>query len=46
VHHYHFRLYALGCELDVTAGIDKKTLLQVMGGHVLAEGELVGAYQR
>lgn len=46
VHHYHFRLYALDCELKVHAGIDKKTLLKAMDGHVLAEGELVGTYQR
>ena len=46
VHHYHFRLYALDCELNVNPGIDKKSLLQAMDGHVLAEGELVGTYQR
>lgn len=46
VHHYHFRLYALDCELTVNPGLDKKTLLKAMDGHVLAEGELVGTYQR
>jgi hypothetical protein len=46
VHHYHFRLYALDCELTVTPGLDKKTLLKAMDGHVLAEGELMGTYQR
>ena len=46
VHHYHFRLYALDCELKVNASVDKKTLLKSMDGHVLAEGELVGTYQR
>jgi Raf kinase inhibitor-like YbhB/YbcL family protein len=46
VHHYHFRLYALDCELDVHPGIDKNTLLAAMDGHVLAQGELVGTYQR
>jgi Raf kinase inhibitor-like YbhB/YbcL family protein len=46
VHHYHFRLYALDCELAVNPGLDKKTLLRAMDGHVLAEGELVGTYQR
>jgi Raf kinase inhibitor-like YbhB/YbcL family protein len=46
VHHYHFRLYALDAELNVRPGVDKKTLLEAMGGHVLAEGELVGTYER
>lgn len=46
VHHYHFRLYALDCEVAVNPGIDKKTLLKAMDGHVLADGELVGTYQR
>ena len=46
VHHYHFRLYALDAELNVAPGIDKKSLLRAMDGHVLAEGELVGTYER
>jgi Raf kinase inhibitor-like YbhB/YbcL family protein len=46
VHHYHFRLYALDCELTVNPGLDKRTLLQAMDGHVLAEGELMGTYER
>lgn len=46
VHHYHFRLYALDAPLKVRPGLDKKTLLKAMDGHVLAEGELVGTYQR
>jgi len=46
VHHYHFKLYALGAPLDVKAGLTKKQLLAAMSGHVIAEGELVGTYQR
>ncbi len=46
VHHYHFKLYALGAALEVKAGLDKKGLLAAIEGHVLAEGELVGTYQR
>lgn len=45
-HHYHFRLYALDAELSVEPGLDKRSLLVAMKGHVLAEGELVGTYQR
>ncbi len=46
VHHYHFKLYALDAELPLEPGLDKKSLLEAMSGHVLAEGELVGTYQR
>ena len=46
VHHYHFKLYALDAPLNVAAGIDKPGLLKAMQGHVLAEVELVGTYQR
>jgi len=46
VHHYHLTLYALDAELDLKPGLDKKGLLKAMAGHILAEGELVGTYQR
>ena len=46
VHHYRFRLYALDAPLKVAAGVDKVELLSAMQGHVLAEAELVGIYQR
>ncbi len=46
VHRYHFRLYALDSPLDLPAGIDKPALLKAMRGHILAEGEMVGTYQR
>jgi Raf kinase inhibitor-like YbhB/YbcL family protein len=46
VHHYHFHLYALDAPLSLEAKADKKQLLAAMKGHVLAEGELVGTYER
>lgn len=46
VHHYHFRLYALDTALDVQPGLTKDELLAKMKGHILAQGELVGTYQR
>jgi Raf kinase inhibitor-like YbhB/YbcL family protein len=46
VHHYRFRLYALDTTLNVRPGIDKDQLLAAMKGHVIAQGELVGTYQR
>ena len=46
VHHYHFRIYALDQPLSLGANATKKDLLASMQGHVLAEGELVGTYER
>ncbi len=46
VHHYHFKLYALDTTLSVSSGLDKQGLLAAMKGHVVAEAELVGTYQR
>ncbi len=46
VHHYHFKLYALDAGLVVSSGLTKNQLLSAMEGHILAQGELVGTYQR
>lgn len=46
VHHYHFKLYALDAALDAQPELDKDRLLAKMQGHILAEGELIGTYQR
>lgn len=46
VHHYYFRLYALEQPLQRGPGLTKEQLLEAMQGHVLAEGELVGTYER
>ena len=46
VHHYHFKLYALDVELDLKAGADKEELLTAMSGHIVAQAELIGTYQR
>ena len=46
VHHYHFKLYAVDTVLNVAAGVDKKKLLSAMQGHIVAQGELVGTYER
>ncbi|MHC4442327.1 MAG: YbhB/YbcL family Raf kinase inhibitor-like protein [Planctomycetota bacterium] len=45
-HRYFFKLYALDTTLDLAPGTDKKTLLNAIAGHILAEGELIGTYQR
>ncbi|HOA72426.1 MAG TPA: YbhB/YbcL family Raf kinase inhibitor-like protein [Phycisphaerae bacterium] len=46
VHHYHFKIYALDTRLNLPPGLEKEQLLASMQGHVLAEGELVGTYER
>ncbi len=45
-HHYHFKLYALDGELEVTAGLTKGELLEAMEGHILDQGKLIGTYER
>jgi len=45
-HHYRFTLYALDKSLDLAAGVSKEQALRGMQGHVLAESQLIGVYQR
>jgi Raf kinase inhibitor-like YbhB/YbcL family protein len=45
-HRYFFKVYALGNALDLAPGATKTVLLAAMKGHVLAEGEIVGTYER
>jgi Raf kinase inhibitor-like YbhB/YbcL family protein len=45
-HHYVFKVYALDAEPDLKPGATKKDLLNAMEGHVLAQGRLVGTYNR
>jgi Raf kinase inhibitor-like YbhB/YbcL family protein len=45
-HRYFFKLYALDVVVDLPAGATKAQLEDAMKGHVLAEGQLMGTYQR
>jgi hypothetical protein len=45
-HRYCFKLYALDTLLDLKPGLTKSELLKAMQSHVLAEGGLMGTYQR
>jgi Raf kinase inhibitor-like YbhB/YbcL family protein len=45
-HRYFFKLYALDAELNVSEPLDKPRLLRAMDGHIVAEGELMGTYER
>lgn len=44
-HRYFFRLYALDSTLE-DRPMNKTALLKAMEGHILAQGELMGVYQR
>jgi Raf kinase inhibitor-like YbhB/YbcL family protein len=41
---YHFTVYALDAALQLNAGAGKEKVLAAAGGHMLAQGELVGTY--
>jgi hypothetical protein len=45
-HRYQFTLYALDQPLGLEGGASKKQLLSAMEGHILAQGQLTGTYQR
>ncbi|MBW2040217.1 MAG: YbhB/YbcL family Raf kinase inhibitor-like protein [Deltaproteobacteria bacterium] len=45
-HRYFFKLYALDTELDLTEKATKKQVEKAMEGHILAETELMGRYER
>jgi Raf kinase inhibitor-like YbhB/YbcL family protein len=45
-HRYFFRLSALDCKLNLSAGITRSELGQAMAGHVLAEAAIMGTYGR
>ena len=45
-HRYYFKLYALDKVLDSEPGLTKTQLLKAMEEHVLAQGQLMGRYQR
>lgn len=46
VHHYHFQLFALDNVLGLGPKATREELVEAMKGHVLAQGELVGTYER
>ena len=46
-HHYHIRVYALDLDkLPLDKSATGAMLMFMMGGHILAQGELVGIYER
>ena len=45
-HRYFFRLYALDSRLSLDSRADRSALLAALEGHVLAQAEWMGTYQR
>lgn len=45
-HRYFFRLYALDEALGLQPGLTKNELQEMIGEHILEQGELMGKYQR
>jgi Raf kinase inhibitor-like YbhB/YbcL family protein len=45
-HRYFFKLYALDTELSLKPGATKKEVESAMEKHILAQGQLIGIYQR
>ena len=45
-HRYFFKLYALDTELDLSASATKKDVEAAINGHVVAQAELIGTYQK
>ena len=45
-HRYFFRLYALDTDLALKPGATKQELLDAMEKHILAQGQIMGSYQR
>jgi Raf kinase inhibitor-like YbhB/YbcL family protein len=45
-HHYFFKMYALDMILDLKPGITKAELENAMKDHILAQGQIVGTYER
>ncbi len=45
-HHYHFRVFALDLESLGGSGLSRDAVMELMQGHVLASGDLVGTYRR
>lgn len=46
VHRYFFRLFALNCMLELQPGATHKEVNAAMKGHILAQAELMGTYEK
>lgn len=46
VHHYHFKLYALDTKLPLKPRATKEQVEAAMKGHIIAQAQLMGTYER
>lgn len=46
IHRYLFKLYALDATLSLQNGATKTKITEAMRGHVIAQAQLIGRYQR
>ena len=44
-HRYHFQIFALDTDLDLSENADRQALAAAIQGHVVGQGELTGLYQ-
>jgi Raf kinase inhibitor-like YbhB/YbcL family protein len=45
-HRYYFKLYALDAQINIPGEATRDQLVNAMQGHILAEGQIMGTYQR
>jgi Raf kinase inhibitor-like YbhB/YbcL family protein len=45
-HRYYFKLYALDTQINIPGEATRDQVVSAMQGHIIAEGEIVGTYQR
>jgi Raf kinase inhibitor-like YbhB/YbcL family protein len=45
-HHYRFKVFALNAALDAKEAMNRDDLLKAIDGKIVAQGELVGVYER
>jgi phosphatidylethanolamine-binding protein (PEBP) family uncharacterized protein len=45
-HRYVFTVYALDEPIDLSPGATKKLFLAAAEGHIIAQGQLMGKYER
>jgi Raf kinase inhibitor-like YbhB/YbcL family protein len=45
-HHYYFWVYALDEDFELEPGLDRRTLLERIEDHVLAQQRVIGTYER
>jgi Raf kinase inhibitor-like YbhB/YbcL family protein len=46
LHHYEFKVMALDSTLSLKPGCDKEAFKSALKGHILAEGQLTGTFQK